>query len=355
MDRTQELEEQVRQLGQTVEEMRNRMARLEGRDPKVHVGQRSDRRGFLRLGAGAVLGALGWAALKAVPASAANTDPLTLGSAINLAESPTILTADGATPPVQVLAVRAAGTTWNPPTTGTFTGPIQGLGTSTGTVDGVDGWAGGASGAGVYGLTDSGYGVIGESNTGIGLYARLSGRIRQDGLQGAGVPTHLPDAFEQVRDANGVLWIHNGLGEWRRVNTVRVDDANGSGTPFKPFRRLDTRGGTIKGAGSITVVSVAGQGSGASAIPDDAIAAVGNLTAVNYTGGGFLAIMPAGITVGPGALQFNVARDPSSVNFIVGQKAIANAFVCGLNGGALQVYVAGHASHFIVDITAYIQ
>jgi hypothetical protein len=107
--------------------------------------------------------------------------------------------------------------------------------------------------------------------------------------------------------------------------------------------------------GSLTVVSVAGQGSGASAIPADAIAAVGNLTAVNYTGSGFLAIMPAGITIGTGASQFSPARDPSSVNFITGQKAIANAFVCGLSGGALQVYVAGHTTHFIVDITAYIQ
>ena len=65
--------------------------------------------------------------------------------------------------------------------------------------------------------------------------------------------------------------------------------------------------------------------------------------------------MPAGITVGSGAAQFSPARDPSTVNFIVGQGAIANSFVCGLSGGALQVYVAGHSSHFIVDITAYIQ
>ena len=128
MDRTEELEQQVRQLGQTVEEMRNRMARLEGRDPKADVAKQSDRRGFLRLGVGAILGALGWAAVKAVPGSAANTDPLTLGSGINSAESPTILTADGATPPVQVLAVRAAGTTWNPPNHRDLHGPTSGPG-----------------------------------------------------------------------------------------------------------------------------------------------------------------------------------------------------------------------------------
>src|ERR1700681_954432 len=156
MDRTQELEEQVRNLGLTLEEMRDRMVRLEGRDPDTEVARRSDRRGFLRLGAGAVLGALGWAAVKAVPASAATGGNMLLGCG-NSADAPTTLITTGANP--EVLGVSAAGTTWNPPTTGTFSGPLQGLGTSTGNVEGVDGWAGGASGAGVYGLTDAGYGV----------------------------------------------------------------------------------------------------------------------------------------------------------------------------------------------------
>jgi hypothetical protein len=345
MDRTQELEERVRNLTQTIEDMRNRMVRLEGRDPDGTEKQ-SNRRGFLRLGAGAVLGALGWAAVRAVPASATDGLPVVLGQA-NLAESSTTLTSDNLTPPVQILGVSAPGTTWNPPTTGTFGGPLQGLGTSTGIVDGVDGWAGGSSGAGVYGLTDTGYGVIGESNMGIGLYARTSGRIRQDGLLAGGVPTHIPNDYEQVRDANGVLWIHNATGAWRRVNTVRVDAADGTGVPFAPFRVFDTRllpGGARKPAGSTTVIPIAGQGAGASNIPADAIAVMGNLTATLYTGGGFLALSPAGVAV-----------VTSSVNFITGQTAIANGFIVGLNGGNVQVKVAGHATHFLIDITAYIQ
>ena len=349
MDRTTELEEQVRRLTETVDSMRGQMARLEGREPNSEVKKASDRRGFLKLGAGAVLGALGMAAAKVVPAAATTGNPMILGNA-NSADASTTLIATGGTPPVQVMGVSAAGTTWVEGTTGTFAGPLQGLGTSTGVVDGVDGWAGGNSGAGVYGVSDSGYGVIGESSTGIGLYARTSGRIRQEGLANPGIPGYPPNLFEQVRDSNGVLWIHNGSGVWRRVNTVRVDTSSGSGAPFKPFRRLDTRigGGAKKAAGSTTAVTIAGQGAGASAIPADAIAVVGNLTAVSYTGSGFLAIMPQGVA-------FNPAADPSSVNFIVGQAAIANAFVCGLSGGSLQVYVSGHSSHFIVDITAYIQ
>jgi hypothetical protein len=69
---TDELEQEVRQLKGEVDEMRARMARLETNTPGHQNGvPRSDRRGFLRLGAGAVMGALGWAAVRAVPAAAA--------------------------------------------------------------------------------------------------------------------------------------------------------------------------------------------------------------------------------------------------------------------------------------------
>jgi hypothetical protein len=138
---------------------------------------------------------------------------------------------------------------------------------------------------------------------------------------------------------------------------LRVDTADGLGAPFKPFRLLDTRlnGGVIKAKGSVTHVDVYTVVSGISTLPLGTIAVVGNLTAVNYTGSGFLAIMPDGIPIGTSPGDYNPASDPSSVNFIVGQKAIANAFVCGLTSGSLQVYVAGHSTHFIVDITAYIQ
>jgi hypothetical protein len=340
MDRTEELEEQVRRLTQTVDEMRGQVARLERRGATLEAGsKRSDRRGFLRLGAGAVLGALGMAATKVLPASAATGGNMMLGQA-NLAENPTTLAADGTTPPVQVLGVSSSGATTP---TQTFNGPLQGIGTSGTNSEGVDGWAGGATAYAVYGLSDIGYAVVGESNQGISLYARLGGRIRQEGRP-AGNPGYTPNLFEQVRDSNGVLWIHNAAGQWRRVNTLRVDAADGLGGVFAPFRRLDTRGGAKRAGGSTTVVSIAGTGAGASFIPSDAIAAVGNLTATQYSGGGFLAISPAGISV-----------NTSTVNFLPGQIAIANSFICGLNGGSLQVKVGGVATHFIIDITGYIQ
>jgi hypothetical protein len=92
------------------------------------------------------------------------------------------------------------------------------------------------------------------------------------------------------------------------------------------------------------VVPIAGQGLNNSHIPGDAIAIMGNLTATQYTGSGFLALSPNGVAV-----------TTSSVNFIVGQGAIANGFIVGLAGGQVQVKVAGHSSHFIIDVTGYIQ
>jgi hypothetical protein len=163
---------------------------------------------------------------------------------------------------------------------------------------------------------------------------------------------------ELVRGNDGSIWastasmVGTNQSRWKRVNAVRVDSSDGGGAPFKPKRVIDTRSGAIKAAGTTTKVTVAGVGTGTSNIPSDAVAVIGNLTAVNYTGGGFLAIMPAGVA-------FNPAADPSSVNFIVGQKAIANSFVVGLGAGAdagkVQVVVAGHSTHFIIDITGYMQ
>ncbi len=359
MEQNRELEEQVEQLVQTVSEMRSRIAQLEGKAPANGSSDHRDRRGFLKLGTGAVLGALGWAAVKAVPASANTGGNMLLGCA-NTADAATTLTAT-ANNPSPVLSAVAQGTTF-PAGPGIFAGPLQGRGTS-GSVEGVDGWASGLTAYGVYGLTDSGYGVVGESNTGIGLYARTSGRLRQERRGASGQPGYLPNLYEQVRDFDGILWINNSTADatgagWRRVNTLRTDAASGSGNFFVPLRRIDTRSGGAarRNVGMQTPITVAPSGSGNSAVPADAVAVVGNLTATSYTGGGFLAIMPGGIAVGTGAGQYDPNSSPSSLNFQVGQAAIANAFVCGLDSlGRLQVYVGGHPSHFIIDITGYIQ
>jgi hypothetical protein len=159
---------------------------------------------------------------------------------------------------------------------------------------------------------------------------------------------------ELVRGNDGSIWASRAdltgatsanQFRWKRINAVRVDTADGLGHPFTPYRVYDSRAhGAKKAVGSTTTVPVAGQGTGNSAIPADAIAVIGNLTATGYTAPGFLALSPNGVAVGT-----------SSVNFITGQAAIANSFVVGLAGGAVQVKVAGSATHFIIDITGYIQ
>ena len=166
---------------------------------------------------------------------------------------------------------------------------------------------------------------------------------------------------ELIRGNDGSIWASRfsaagtNQSRWKRVNTVRTDSTDGLGTPFKPKRVIDTRSGAIKAAGAAYAVTVAGVGTGTSNIPSDAVAVMGNLTAVNYTGSGFQTIMPAGIVVGTGVGQYNPGADPSSLNYILGQAAIANSFVSGLHLGQVQVYVGGHSSHFIIDITAYLQ
>jgi hypothetical protein len=225
MNRTEELEDQVRRLTSTVDEMKARMTRLEDAEPEAkNATKRSSRRGFLRLGAAAALGSLGWAAAKTIPASALTGGPTLLGTA-NLAENTTTIAADGATPPAQVLA--AIDSTFTPAdltTAGGFTGTLRGLGPGANVlnppVEGVDGWAQGTRAYGVYGLTDTGTGVVGESNFGIGLYARRSGRIRQDGLTAAGTPPYFPNDFEFVRDNNGVPYVSIAGGVWKQLATT---------------------------------------------------------------------------------------------------------------------------------------
>jgi hypothetical protein len=239
MDRTQDLEEQVRRLSETVGEMREQMARLEGHGVEKKNGTtRASRRGFLRMGAAAAAGALGWVAVKAVPAAAATGGYMVLGCA-NSAANATTVQGSGALSPVfaaeDTAFSQSALTTALGTFSESFTAPLQGLG-GTGIVEGIDAWAASATAYAIYGFTDAGTGVTGESLTGIGLYARTTGRIRQDPQGSPGLPGYTPNLMEQVRDSDGVLWIHDATGHWRRVNSLRTDASDGSGAFFKPYR-----------------------------------------------------------------------------------------------------------------------
>ena len=356
MDRTQELEQEVQRLHGQIDEMGARMARLESNpEPKA---KRSDRRGFLKLGGAAVMGALGWAAVKIVPAAAATGGYMVLGSS-NQADATTALqaTSANANPAFGVQAVSFSSAAFAAAVDGPPRGAIQALGGDGGPgFEGIDAFASGPSAFAVYGLTDAGVGVVGESATGIGLYARRSGRILQEALQLAGTPNYTPNLYEQVRDLNGILWIHNGSGVWRRVNTTRVDNIAGTG-PFTPARLVDTRNGTGGVTGPVNGgLTLTFQVAGVAGVPADAVAVVGNITATGWNQSGWLTIHPTGVAYNPNA-------DPSSMNFSGTAYAWANSFTIGLGSGGVtagkvDVYVgilgSGH-TNFIIDITGYIQ
>jgi len=361
-----ELEAQVGRLTALVEEMRGRMARIEGRgqEPASPAGPTS-RRDLLRLGGAALVGAAGTVALRAIPAAATDGDTVHVGQTTT-GEHPTVIKVDSsADAAIPTLAVESFGVDQTAVPAGTFSGPIQAYGLTTlpnPTVyagpDGVDAWAGGSTAFAVYGLTDSGVGVVGESASGIGLYARASGRILQEPRNPTGTPDFAANNFEQIRDAGGVLWISGllaGLQQWRRINTLRVDSAVARNHIFVPLRRIDTRNGSgAKSNGNITTYSIAGQGTGDSTIPTDAIAVVGNVTAVGNPTlpGGYLTVAPSGSLV-----ITNGDTATSTANYITGAGATANAFVVGLSGGSLDLFTRASSGtvHHIIDITGYIQ
>jgi len=159
-------------------------------------------------------------------------------------------------------------------------------------------------------------------------------------------------------DAEGDLWMCTTAGDpgtWTRL--LREDTAAGRVVPVDPFRALDTRatGGRPSGSpaipgqkkgplngGAVLTLDLAGVG----AIPATATGVVGNLTVVSPNYSGWLKALPSG---GTGAT--------SSLNFMAGTAAVANAFTSALGPAGLMITASGTAAnryHLIVDITAYI-
>jgi len=358
---------------------------IAGDDTDEEPIKKTDRRGILKLAGGALLGAAGAVAARAIPASAATGGYMVIGC-LNLETTTTQVSG-----PNTIVALGAQGATGvqGQGNAAVAANEVGVLGTSkSGSGTGVRGSVGG--GTGVEGLATSGTGGHFQSNSGYDVLLGQaivgttgdpnfhgSGRLAMVGRTdvGGSAPNITPFfvthstlfagghfQHELIRGNDGSIWASTAAlaganqTRWKKVNAVRVDTADGLGGNFKPFRVIDTRiTGGIRAAGTLNVVTVAGAGTGNSSIPADAVAVMGNLTAVGYTGAGFLTIMPAGIALGTGVGQYNAAADPSSLNFILGQAAIANSFVCGLHNGQLQVYVGLASSYFIVDVTAYLQ
>jgi hypothetical protein len=374
-----DLEGEIVRLSTIVDQLKGRLDGLDAGSSNGHEGDKpSSRRDLLKMAGAAVAGAAGGLLLNGVPAAATDGSNVVLGNTsgatMNDAAHTTSLTATttaGPIPLVEVIGPNAAVPTSNAPK---FYAPLQSFaaipsGAAAGTLaEGIDGWAPGGAGAGLVGSTDLGYGVIGQSGSGLDVAAYGTGRIFQFSLVDnlgnpiAGPPTFTPSqppdlpGGEFMRDANSVLWASNATGAgslgWRRVNTTRVDSADGT-TFFQPVRIIDTRNGTggVSGMRAANTSTTWGPFNGTNGIPDSAIGIVGNVTVTSYSGNGFLAVYPTGA-------NYNPATSPSNMNYTTAW-AWANAFTVGFgvgaNAGKITIYTGLIATHVIVDVMAYLQ
>src|SRR5438105_3119942 len=130
METDRQLEEQVAQLSREVEHMRSRMRTLEVNTAAVEpIQANSNRRGFLRLAAGAAIGAMGLAAGKVLPTAAATGTPTTAGNSFTEENSLFISDDSGGGTAVPVFGAKAKGFDSTAQTNaGSFVGPLQGLG-----------------------------------------------------------------------------------------------------------------------------------------------------------------------------------------------------------------------------------
>jgi hypothetical protein len=378
--------DRVAQLTAQVEALTARLEALEtaphsSENGNGHERAPQSRRDLLKLAGAAAAGAAGSILLGSVPAAAANGSAVFLGT-INDAGTVTDLIPTATTAPAPLLqatgqavirqvvqptvsatgpalqsipligAIAPGGTLplVGNPAINDYPGfaPIQGVGGNTTITfsngsqkvfsEGVNGWGAGTTGIGVTGESDIGYGIAGGSG-GIDMAAIGNGRVLQLSLPSAmllsppaGPPKYLPNQYEQVRDGNGILWLSNPAGRWRRIN---------SSIPVTPFRIYDSRP-SARPANSFTDITVAGVGS----VPADAVGVFGNLTAITPAADGFLAMFPTGAGVG----QFN------NLNYTRGVSAVSNFVMIGLGtGGAVTVFVSGNgATFFLFDVGGYI-
>lgn len=380
--------DRVAQLTAQVEALTARLEALEtepqsSENGNGHQSAPQSRRDLLKLAGAAAAGAAGSILLGSVPAAATSGSPVLLGnSTTNDSASTTDLFPTTATAPAPLLQATGQGvsaTTVVPPTV-SATGPpsqsipligaiapggslplvgnpaindypgfapIQGVGGNTTITfsngsqktfsEGVNGWGAGKTGIGVSGESDIGYGLAGGSG-GIDIAAIGNGRMLQLSLPTAmltsppaGPPKYLPNQYEQVRDGNGILWLSNPLGGWRRINSV---------IPVAPFRIYDSRP-NAKPANSVTTITIAGVGS----VPADAIGVFGNLTAIVPAADGFLTMYPTGLAV----------PSVNSVNYSRGVSAWSNLVMVPLGGGQVSVFVSGNGpTNFLFDVSGYI-
>lgn len=180
------------------------------------------------------------------------------------------------------------------------------------------------------------------------------GMIRQVPAAATGAPTFAAFKGEQMRDSAGDLYlcVADGTpGTWRRV-AAQHPSFNTAGGPVNllpnPIRVVDTRNagaqnnnGQRLAPNADVAFQITGVGPGGG-VPAGAKAVLGNVTAVEPSGGGFLSLFPTAFA------------GTSNLNYIPNQN-LANSFLCALDGtGKLRARSGVSSTHLIVDIAGFL-
>ena len=353
-ERIDELEQQVAALTELVQQMRGTGTNdggtgADGTTTEV-VEMRSSRRNMLRLAGAAAAGAA-VSAVGARPAAAANGNSVVIGTDGGANNSGTALTGYNYTGP-------AGGTVWKVQDGTTYSASASNQPAV------LSGWApsGGTSRHGVYGYTQwiDRAGVLGRGPLEGGLGVEAEGRradILLAGVQSAATQAATPhfagDVFHTAEDD---IWAVVGDGTPGMLRKLAGPLTAGSFHAVTPGRVYDSRRAEpspgMLNNGQNRTISVAdrrdleeGWVLEADFVPAGATAVAANVSVVNTSGGGFLAINPGGVTdVGAAAINW---WGPGQI--------LNNGVSLTLNGSReLTVICGGNgATDFIIDIAGY--
>jgi hypothetical protein len=255
--------------------------------------------------------------------------------------------------------------------TGNFGGfaphePIGVLGYAGGGGVGVRGEATDAGSRAVHGraLAADAIGVHGEATvpgalgvfafSGMGTALRVEGKLHHAAAPTVGRPAAVGTIGEQHRDSLGDMYLCVATGEpatWRKVAAQHPLFANAGGSVnllASPFRVVDTRllgaqnhNGQPIDADTDVQFQITGVG-GAAGVPTGARGIIGNATAVEPAGPGYLSLFPTTFS------------GTSNINYVPNQ-VTANAVTCALDvNGRLKVRSAVTATHFLLDIAGFL-
>jgi spore germination protein YaaH len=195
----------------------------------------------------------------------------------------------------------------------------------------------------VTGATDSGYVSIGPSMTSSPSTSTINVKAGQTAANGLTLRIGSADMVSAVFASSSGASAHLLLDV---TGYYRIGTTGSTWYPLTPTRLLDTRSGNgLSGSfktGVVRTLQVAGR----SAIPTDAIAVTGNLTATGASGSGYVSAGPT-MTAAPSTSTLNLQRGATRANNVTLRLAAA--------GSAQLVFVgpAGSSVHLLFDVTGY--